>query len=262
MATNTDVEELRKSAEALRVAQADLARMSRVTMLGETAATLAHELNQPLTAIIANCDASLRWQRSVPPNVDEMGLAVARIRRDALRASAVLERIRAFLRTAEPERAPVNMSEVIQETLDILGPELRRQQIEIYVSLRGNLPDVSGTRVELQQVLLNLITNAIESLAQLEQGKTRKLEIAARIGRVKRNEVLFIVVQDSGSGFRDGDRQRLFEPFYTTKPTGLGLGLVISRSIIRRHGGELRARSTTRGARFEFFIPCSARVPK
>jgi PAS domain S-box-containing protein len=252
--TDTDVEELRRSDEALRATQADLARMSRVAMLGELSASLAHELNQPLAAIIANCDASLRWQRFVPPNLDEMGVSVERIRRDAQRASAVLGRIRAFLRKAEPDHVPINAAEIIQEVLDMLATEWQRHEIELHVHVPLELPWILGTRVELQQVFFNLFTNTIEALAHLKKGKRRKLKVEGSCRRMNDARVLFFVVQDSGPGFPDDHQERLFDAFFTTKSEGLGMGLAVSRSIVRRHGGELRARNTPKGPRFEFFV--------
>jgi PAS domain S-box-containing protein len=252
--TATDVEELRRSDEALRAAQTDLARMSRIAVLGEISASLAHELNQPLAAIVANCDASLRWQRAVPANLEQVALAGERIRRDALRASAVLERIRAFIRKAAPEHAPVQLAEAVHEVLEMLASELQRHQIEIQVLIPPDLPPVAGTRVELQQVFLNLFTNAIESLAHEEEGKRRRLSVECTRGRMNHAEVLTVIVQDSGPGFPDDDHERLFDAFFTTKSEGLGMGLAVSRSIVRSHGGELRARNTTEGPRFEFYI--------
>ncbi len=253
--THTDVEELRRSGEALRAAQADLARMSRIATLGELSASLAHELNQPLAAVVANCDASLRWLRCSPPNLEQSLLAAERIRRDALRASAVVERTRAFLQKVEPEYAPVDLGGAVQEVVDMLELELQRHQIEMHVRFPTDLPPVMGTRVELQQVFVNLFTNAIESLAHVHVGRRRKLSIEGTRRRVTGADAVSIVVQDSGVGFDDDAHGRLFEAFFTTKSEGLGMGLAISRSIVRRHGGELHATNTPEGPRFEFYIP-------
>jgi PAS domain S-box-containing protein len=253
--TVVDVTEQMRTAAALRAVQADLARMSRVAMLGELSASLAHELNQPLAAIVANCDASLRWQRRSPPNLKQSALAAERIRRDALRASAVVESIRAFLQKAEPERTPVDLAKAVHEVLEWLTCDLQRHEIEIQVLIPTSFPSILGTRVELQQVILNLCANAIESLAHVPVGQRRKLSIECTRDHLNDVDVGSIVVQDSGPGFDDDDRDRLFDAFFTTKSEGLGMGLAISRSIVRRHGGELRGRNTSEGPRFEFYIP-------
>jgi PAS domain S-box-containing protein len=251
--TDTDVEDLRLSGEALRAAQADLARMSRIAMLGEVAASLAHELNQPLAAIIASSDALLRWQRCIPPNLQQSLFAAEYIQRDARRASAVVENIRAFLQNAQPDRTLVGLAEVIREVLDMLVSELRHYQIEIQLAVPKDLPPILATRVELQQVLVNLLTNAIESLAHA--GPNRRISIEGACDHQDAAEVVLVGVEDSGPGFSERDRERLFDAFYTTKTSGLGMGLAISRSIVRRHGGELLARNTPDGPRFEFYIP-------
>lgn len=255
--TDTDVEELRRSAEALGAAQADLARMSRIAMMGELAASLAHELNQPLAAIIASGDSLLRWQRASPPNFEQSLLATERIRRDALRASAVVENIRSFLQNAQPEPILVSVPEAIHDVLDMLAFDLEQHRIELQVSAPKNLPPVLVTRVELQQVLVNLLANAIESLAQTAPGQLRRLSIDSACGRRNDAKVVTIVVQDTGLGFEERDRDRLFDAFFTTKPEGLGMGLAISRSIVGRHGGDLEAHNTPDGPRFEFYIPLS-----
>jgi C4-dicarboxylate-specific signal transduction histidine kinase len=246
---------LRRSDEALLAAQSDLARMSRISMMGELSASLAHELNQPLAAILANSDAALRWQRCDPPNLEELALAAERIRRDALRAGAMVERIRSFLQKAGPARRSVHLREAVQEVVDMLSFELQRHQIEMRVLVPETLPPVLAIRVELQQIFVNLFTNAIESLSRAGSGKQRCLSIECSRGVVSDADVVCVVVQDSGAGFDENDQERLFDAFFTTKAEGLGMGLAISRSIVRRHGGELRARNTPEGPRFDFYIP-------
>jgi PAS domain S-box-containing protein len=257
LGTDTDVEDLRLSAEALRAAHVDVARMSRIAILGEVAASLAHELNQPLAAIIANSDALLRWQRSIPPNFEQSALAAEGVQRDARRASAVVENIRAFLQNAQPDRTLVGLADAVREVLDMLIFDLRRHEIEVQVSVPKDLPPVLATRVELQQVLVNLLTNAIESLAHTRTH--RRVSIEGACGRQDEVDVVFVVVQDSGPGFSEHDRERLFDAFYTTKTAGLGMGLAISRSIVQRHGGELLARNTPDGPSFEFYLPLPER---
>jgi C4-dicarboxylate-specific signal transduction histidine kinase len=253
--TDTDVDALTQADDGLRSALADLARVSRVTMLGEISASLAHELNQPLAAIVANCDASSRWQRASPPNLQEMALASERIRRDALRASAVLACVRAFLRKAEPGLGPVHLGEALREVVELLSCELQRHHVDTRLLVPADLPPIIGTRVELQQVFVNLITNAVESLAHLDARRARRLVVECSRRRVNEQIALLVTVHDSGDGFPEDHQQRLFDAFFTTKSDGLGMGLAISRSIVRRHGGELRARNTPDGPRFEFHLP-------
>jgi signal transduction histidine kinase len=180
-------------------------------------------------------------------------LTAERIRRDALRASAVVESIRAFLQNAQPDRTLVCLAEAVREVLDMLVSELRQHEIEMQVFIPKDLPPILVTRVELQQVLVNLLGNAIESLEHTAQ--RRRVSIEGAYGRHDDVDVVFVVIQDSGSGFDERDRERLFDAFFTTKPDGLGMGLAISRSIVRRHGGELLAKNTPEGPRFEFYIP-------
>jgi len=246
---------VRCSDETLQGMQRELAG-STVPMLRELAASLAHELNQPLAAIVANCDASLRWLRTVPPNLEQIGRAGERIRRDALRASAAFEQAET-LRTPEPEQRLVYLGESVQEVMDMLASELQRHEVQTQVLISPNLPPIIGTRIELQHVFANLIANAIESLAHVEVN-ARRLSIQCMRDRQPYGEVLSVVVQDSGHGLAGIEQEPPFDALVTARSGVLGIGLAVSRSIVRRHGGELHSRNTPAGRRLEFCVPVPA----
>ncbi len=258
--TYTQSDEAREPLEDLRSAQSRIARMSRVAMLGELTASLAHELHQPLAAIALNCDALLRWQDRKPANRKEITRTVNRIRRDAIRASAIVEHTRAFLGNALPQSIPLRLAEIVREVIELLDFELHRHQIELSLEFPVEAPLVMGTPVELQQVFVNLITNSIESMERLGPDQPRRLLIRCVSQRLEASDLVLVVVQDCGPGFAAADLQRIFEPFFTTKAQGLGMGLAISRSIVRRHGGELSVRNTPEGPCFEFYLPACAKT--
>jgi C4-dicarboxylate-specific signal transduction histidine kinase len=248
-------DDLRRAGEAFRTAQADLARMSRIAVLGELSASLAHELLQPLAAIVANNDASLRWQRCSPPNLVQSALAAERIRRDALRASAMVGRIRAFLQKAAPERTWVHLGEAVQEVIGMLTAEFQRHHVEVQAALPTSLPPVLVQHVELQQVLVNLITIAMESLTHVPESRHRLLSVECSRSHVNGADVVGVRIQDAGPAIDEADRTRFFGESSGTRSEGLGLALAISQSIVRRHGGELSAQNAAEGPRFDFYIP-------
>lgn len=250
-----DITERKLAEESLRTAQAELAHVARVATVGELAASLAHELNQPLAAVVTNGSACLRWLGRDQPNLDEATEAVRRIIRDATRASDVIAHTRAVLKKSDGERTPLNMTEVIREVLVLAGPEVRRHRILVQQLLGEDLPPVLGVRVQLQQVALNLIMNAIEAMADVSD-RRRELGIRSQGQEVDDGPGVLVAVEDAGIGFAQENLDRLFEAFYTTKSHGLGMGLSISRSIIQAHGGRLWATPNAgHGATFQFVLP-------
>jgi PAS domain S-box-containing protein len=246
-------EALQESERSLQMAQAELARVSRLTTMGELAASIAHEVNQPLTAVINNGSACLRLlaNRNLEPEV--LRRALEGIVADGTRASTVLARIRAFIKKEPAERNEFDINEVIQEVLALAGRELYENQVLLERQLTTDLPLVLADRVQLQQVLLNLIMNGIEAMTAVTN-RPRLLWVQARIDAS--GEVL-VAVSDSGTGF-DLDVDRVFTPFFTTKADGLGMGLSISRSLVESHGGRLWATpNSPHGAVFSFTLPAT-----
>ncbi len=249
---NEDVTDVTRSEEKLRQAQAELAHVARVTMIGELTASIAHEVNQPLAAVVTGANAATRWLAAEPPDLDEAREAVQRIARDGTRASEVIRRIRALLKKSEPAKISVNLNKLIEETLALTQPELKQKKILLRMELAPHLPNVPADRVQVQQVLLNLFVNAVDSLSMVTD-RPRVLRIQTE--RIE-PDLVHVLVQDTGAGIKMGELERLFEPFHTTKPHGLGMGLTISRSIVEAHGGKLWATpNDARGATFQFTLP-------
>jgi C4-dicarboxylate-specific signal transduction histidine kinase len=253
-------EELRKqmserlrAEDALRTSQAELARVTRVTSMGELAASIAHEVTQPLTGIVTNGNACLHWLATAPPNVEKARTTVERIIRDCNRAGEVIGDIRTLVKKAQPHQEPVDLNDLIRRTLTLASGELTRHQVELRTMLAVDLPSVLGDRVQLQQVLLNLILNAVEAMSSVT-GRARVL--TTRSERRKAPESVAITVRDSGIGLDPRESERLFDAFFTTKPEGMGMGLSICRTIISAHGGRLsNANNEEHGATFEFILP-------
>ena len=241
--------------EALRQAQAELARVTRVTTVGELAASIAHEVNQPLAAIVADASACLQWLAADRPDLDSVREALGAVVKDGERAAEVVGRIRALLSRTAVAREPCDLAGIVHEVLSLVGPELRRQGIALQTVLTPELPLVIGDRIQLQQVLLNLLVNAAEAMRETQPERRR---VVVRSSVEYRDDEVWAVlaVQDAGVGFSELEESRLFEAFYTTKPSGLGMGLSISRSIIERHGGRLWATpNPDHGATFHFALP-------
>jgi PAS domain S-box-containing protein len=235
--TNSDITERRQAEEAVRKAQAELAHVSRVTTLGEMAASIAHEVDQPLSGVVINANASLRFLTGASPNLDEVRDGLQAIARDGRRASDVIGRIRTLARRAVTEKEPLDMNEVIREVVALAEGEARRARAMCRTELSDDLPHVVGDRVQLQQVVLNLLLNGLEAMHAVV-GRPRDLVIRSQREATDRVRV---AVQDSGSGIDPQLAPRMFEAFYTTKRSGLGMGLSISRSIVEQHGGRLWA---------------------
>ena len=232
-------------------ARAQLSHVARVTTLGELAASIAHEVNQPLTATVINSNASLRWLSAEPPNLAEARQAIENIRRDTERAAGVVARVRALAKRAPMPKSPLDINEVIGEILMLSASEIRQHQIALSVDLRPGLGRVTGDSVQLGQVILNLIVNAIDAMETNPPGE-RQLTIRSGDGAGG----VVVEVSDTGPGLDADAVKHLFNAFYTTKTSGLGLGLTISRTIIESHGGQISATPREpHGATFTFTLP-------
>jgi PAS domain S-box-containing protein len=246
-----DVTDQRRGEEHLRRSQEDLARVSRVVAMGELAAAIAHEVNQPLGAVVMNASASLRWLAGQPPNLGEAREAIDRTVRDANRASEVIVRIRALLQKAPPQMEQLDVNVVIREVLTLAGNELLRSGIAVHTDLAPDVPNVFGDRVQLQQVLLNLILNGIDAMRAIAH-RPREL----RIKSAKHPDGVLIQVHDSGDGVNPEQANHIFDPFFTSKPQGIGIGLSVGRSIVEAHGGRLWfTPGPSHGAVFQFTVP-------
>jgi len=243
--------ERKRADEALREAQVELAHVTRVTTIGGLAAAIAHEINQPLAAVITNGSACLRWLAGTTPNLDEARQAVGRIIRDGNRASDVIAKIRALLRKTGTEKERLDMNDVIREVVALAQSEIRRNGVALRAQLEGNIPPVLGDRVQLQQVVLNLIMNGIEAMSAVGD-RPRELIISTQSGEI---DQVHVTVQDSGIGLDPKSMERIFDAFYTTKSEGMGMGLAISRSIVENHDGRLWAvPNDGPGATFQFTL--------
>ena len=244
--------ELMKASEALREAQAELARITRLTAMGELSASIAHELRQPLAGAVTNSDACLAWLSSEPPNLDEARAAADRTIEAATRASDIIRRIQALFKKAAPVRLRVNINEVIEETLGLIRSELLGNNVSLQTELGPQLPPVLGDRGQLQQVVLNLVKNGIEAMSGVQD---RALQLRIRSARHEPNQIV-VGVADSGAGIDPKVIGRIFEPFYTTKPQGTGMGLAICKKIVEWHGGHIWVESEMgKGATFWFTLP-------
>jgi len=249
-----DIDDERRAQEALRAAQDRLSRASHLATLAELSASIAHEVNQPLTALIGNSDACQRWLSAAPPNIDRARMTAARIVGDAMAAADVVRRIRALFMQKAPPGIPIDLNEVIGEVRELMIDRLDSEGVLIETDLDQALPPTVADRVQMQQVLVNLIRNAIDAMKS-NAGTPKSLVIESR-----RNgeDTVLIEVRDNGNGIAEPDR--IFEPFFTTKDGGMGMGLSICRSIIESHHGRMWAASLRpRGAAFSFTLPAGPR---
>jgi signal transduction histidine kinase len=235
----SEMSQRKKTEESLRKAQDDLARVSRITTIGELAATIAHEVNQPLSGVLTNGTACLRWLAGVEvssPNLEEARQAVERIIRDGKRAGDVILRLRNFFKASGGEKTSLKTNEVVESVVVLVRQELERNDVLLRTDLCEQLPTVQGDSVQLQQVLLNLILNAADALGGVvDRPKELTIVTRSQSGGVR------VEVKDNGVGIEKEKLESIFQPFYTTKPNGMGMGLSISRSIIKEHGGQLIA---------------------
>jgi C4-dicarboxylate-specific signal transduction histidine kinase len=248
-----DVSDRVKAQDMLARLQAEIAHAARVAVLGELTASIAHEVSQPLTAIEANTEASLLWLAHAEPNLVEVRELSARTAAEVQRAAEILQRIRSMAVRASPVKVPVSMNPLIDEAVLFLGHELTRQGIEVKLELDRAAPALVGDRVQLQQVIINLAINAIQSMTAAPRA-TRVLTFRTYAAH-PRSQV--VEVQDSGPGIKPEALDRLFEGFFTTKASGMGIGLAICRSIVEAHGGKIEARNLadSRGAVFSIELP-------
>jgi C4-dicarboxylate-specific signal transduction histidine kinase len=248
----SEITERESANEGLIRAQAEIARITRITTMGELAASIAHELNQPLGSIVTSGDACLRWLTAKPPNLDEVRQAVEAIIRDGTRASRVVVRIRGLLRRGERSRERSDINDIIREVIPLSEGEIRRNGASLRTEMPEKLPPVIIDRILLQQVILNLIMNAVEAMRAVSD-RRRILHIRTE---VQSSGSVVVLVQDTGVGLDPQHSSRMFEAFYTTKCQGIGMGLTISRSIIEAHGGRIWAVANDGpGSTFCFTLP-------
>jgi C4-dicarboxylate-specific signal transduction histidine kinase len=247
-----DITEARRSQETLHAAQAALAHASRVATLGEISATIAHEVNQPLAAIVANGQACLRFLSRDKPDLNDVRGAVEWVVKDGNRAGEVIRRVRGLMKKAVTEKAPLDVNDLVNEVTALLRRELAAQRVIPQLELAPSVPAIVGDRVQLQQVIINLIMNGAEAMQAITDGSLR---LVVRTCQDEANQVV-VAVEDSGPGLASEDADRVFDPFFSTKPGGLGMGLSICRSIVEAHGGRLWSSAHAGpGATFQFALP-------
>ena len=246
------MDEQRRTEEALQTTRAELARAARITTIGELTASIAHEVNQPLAAVVANADACVAWLSRESPDLAEARAAAERATEGATRASDVIARIRSLITKTSPNKSRVEINRIIEQTVALAEAQAARNDATIKLELAPDLPLVLGDSVQLQQVILNLVMNGIEAMTTVtDRPRTLMLSSKSQDGREIR-----VAVHDCGVGLTNEVKKRLFEPFFTTRTKGMGLGLSISRSIIEAHGGRLWAESNgSSGSIFQFTLP-------
>ncbi|HYO83093.1 MAG TPA: ATP-binding protein [Bryobacteraceae bacterium] len=253
-----DITRSKRAEEALRHAQATLAQVTRVTTLGEMAASIAHEVNQPLAATITNSNTCIRWLARTPPDLQEAREAAARSAKDALRAAEIIKRIRALFKQGPAQREPTDVNELIRAMLALHRHEVESNSAAVRLDLAADLPTVAADPVQLQQVVLNLMRNGLEAMRDSALGGELRIET-----RQADDGHLLVCVSDTGVGVTPEQAGRIFDAFFTTKPEGIGMGLAISRSIVESHGGRLWvAPNASRGATFCFTLPSQWETPR
>jgi C4-dicarboxylate-specific signal transduction histidine kinase len=254
LGTSIDMTERKRAdeeRERLRQAQADLAHVNRVTTMGELTASLAHEVNQPIAAAVTNANTCLRWLAGDTPNLEEARAAAMRVVTDGRRAAEIISRIRLLFKKGTPERELVDVNDVVREMIVLLRGEAARHNISVRTELAPDLPQVMGDRVQLQQVMMNLMINGIDAMKDVDG--MRELTIKSQRAE---NQPLLICVSDTGVGLPPQQADQIFNAFFTTKLHGTGMGLSISRSIVESHGGRLGVDpNSPRGASFHFTLP-------
>jgi len=250
--TGADVTATVRAEEALREMRLQLEHANRLATMGQLTASIMHEVNQPIGASVTNAQAALRWLDGPKPDLEEARQALGRIVRDGHRAGAVVGRIRDLVKKAPPRKDLVEINSAIREIIEVARNEALKNGVSVHTELAEDLPFIHGDRVELQQVLLNLIINAVEAMRDMSEGPRDVLIMSAKTEA----DGVLVSVRDSGPGLAPAIRDSLFKAFQTTKPSGLGLGLSICRSIIESHGGRLWASANApRGAVFQFTLP-------
>jgi C4-dicarboxylate-specific signal transduction histidine kinase len=251
--------QLMRASEALRETQTTLTHVNRVTTMGQLAASIAHEISQPITGVVTNADAALRWLGGQSPDLEKVRHSLDEVIKDGNRAGDVIGRIRALIKKVPPRRDDLEINEAILEVIALTQGEVVKNRVSLQTELAGGLPLIQGDRVQLQQVILNLIVNAVEAMSGVSEG-SRELLIGT--GKDGSSGVL-VAVQDSGPGLNPKGFERLFDTFYTTKPGGMGMGLSICRSIIEAHGGRIWvSRTAGPGATLQFTLPVGETVQR
>ena len=249
---NTDIEERRLAEQALERSRAELAHVTRLTMLGELAASIAHEVTQPLAAIVTAGEAGMRWLKRSPPDFTEVQYALGQMTHDARRATQVIHQIRSMAQRRDPDMMSIDLVAVIEQSVDLVRRELQSHQAEVSLSFSQSVLWITGDRVQIQQVVINLLMNAIQAMAVVSD-RTRRLSVSVQ--RYEDDKTL-IAIEDSGHGISEADASMLFTPFFTTKKEGMGMGLSICRSIVEAHGGRIWAESRgNSGATMWFVLP-------
>ena len=238
--------------ELLHALRAELAGVARLTAMGELAASIAHEIRQPLAAVVNNANAGLNWLNNQPPNLKQVRAALKRIVRDSERGSDVIGNIQGMLKKGEEDRAPLDINDLIREVMSLVQSDLKNRGVSSRAQLADDLPRVLADRIQLRQVILNLIMNAIEAMVSVSD--------RARVLRVRSenhgDNGVSVAVEDSGSGIAPEDMDRIFETFFTTKSEGMGMGLSICRSIVASHGGRITvAKGEPHGSVFQLILP-------
>jgi C4-dicarboxylate-specific signal transduction histidine kinase len=244
--------ELMQASEALREAQAELAHVNRVMTMGHLTASIAHEISQPVGAAVTNAQAGLRWLDAQPPNLEEVRQTLSNIVKDGNRAGDVISHIRTLIKKEPPRKGHLDVNETVLDVTTLVRSEVLRHGISVQTQLATSFPHVQGDRVQLQQVILNVILNAVEAMSSLEAGPR---ELLISVGDAESNQVL-VAVHDSGPGLDPQSTDRVFDAFYTTKPDGMGMGLAICKSIVEAHGGRMWATANKpQGAVLHFTLP-------
>jgi C4-dicarboxylate-specific signal transduction histidine kinase len=250
-----DVTERWLAQEALGSVQAELAHFARLTTMGELAASIIHEINQPLSAVVTNASAGMRWLDRKPPDVDETRATLSRIAMDGVRAGDVIKGLRALAKRTGPELARLDINEAIKQVLGIAGGALRQHNVALRTELSSGEQLIHGDRVQVQQVLLNLIMNGIEAMSALAD-RSRVLTISTQPAE---NGAVFVAVADTGTGLDPAIASRIFDALFTTKVEGMGMGLSICRSIVEAHGGRLWVSpNAPHGSVFQFTLPTAS----
>jgi C4-dicarboxylate-specific signal transduction histidine kinase len=253
--TARDITEQRHAEAQLRRLRADFAHAARISILGELATSIAHEIRQPLAAIVTNADTSLRWLARDEPNVAKVAELTERIAASAQRANDIIQRVRGMALKQEPERMPINLADVVDDALHFVRHDLDAHGIALDMSVAEGLAPVVGDRVQLQQVLVNLLVNGIHAIDQ-SGPDARRIELRAESASA---EAVALTVRDTGDGIAEAHVAHLFDGFFSTKATGMGIGLTICRSIVSEHGGEIRATNhPDGGALFRVTLPFAA----
>ncbi|MGZ5864902.1 MAG: sensor histidine kinase [Xanthobacteraceae bacterium] len=239
--------------------QAELEHTTRMLTLGELAASIVHEVNQPLAAIVTNGETCLRWLSRDEPQLDKARASLGKIIRDALRSSDIIRQLRSLARKAEVEKAELSVNDLIREAIPLLDSEMEQYGVSVRLNLEPDLPPVLGDRIQLQQVAINLFVNAMHAMSSVT-GRRHELTVRTRL---QITDEIVVAVEDNGPGIDPENLDRLFMPFFTTKQDGMGLGLAICQSIIEAHGGRIWAtRNSVRGATFHFALPAQISEPQ